>query len=150
MTDSEILARLTPVFRDVFDDDRIVLRPEMSARDVDGWDSVANIRLMVTIEGEFGVSFDWFVKRSVSNGCLWYPSTVFLARPDPHFAEYVAAKACGEALCVQLNGQLAPRRVVVERLPRLPTDQTQGLSELQTDDSIAAMRAALLRCAMTP
>jgi acyl carrier protein len=48
MTDSEILAKLTPVFRDVFDDDRIVLRPEMSARDVDRWDSVANIRLMVS------------------------------------------------------------------------------------------------------
>jgi acyl carrier protein len=58
MTDSEILSKLTPVFRDVFDDDRIVLRPEMSARDVDGWDSVANIRLMVTIEGEFDVKFE--------------------------------------------------------------------------------------------
>jgi hypothetical protein len=30
MTDNEIVAKLTPVFRDVFDDDRIVLRPEMT------------------------------------------------------------------------------------------------------------------------
>ncbi len=57
MTTSEVLAKLAPVFREVFDDDGIVLSPEMTARDVDGWDSVANIRLMVTIEGEFRIKF---------------------------------------------------------------------------------------------
>jgi hypothetical protein len=92
----------------------------------------------------------WFVTRSVPHACLWYPSTVFLSQPDPQFGEYAAAKACGEALCAQLSARLAPMRVVVERLPRLPTDQTQSLSELRTADAVAAMRAALLRCAMEP
>jgi acyl carrier protein len=58
MGGEEILAKLTSVFRDVFDDDRIVLTPQTTARDIDGWDSVANIRLMVTIEGELGLKFD--------------------------------------------------------------------------------------------
>lgn len=57
MTSNEVLAKLTPVFRDVFDDDQIVLSPEMTARDVEGWDSVANIRLMVSIEDEFKIKF---------------------------------------------------------------------------------------------
>jgi acyl carrier protein len=58
MNTNEVLAKLTLVFREVFDNDGIVLSPEMTARDVDGWDSVANIRLMVTIEGELRSKFD--------------------------------------------------------------------------------------------
>jgi acyl carrier protein len=58
MTADEVLMKLTAIFRDVFDDDRIALAPGMTARDVDGWDSVANIRLMVTIEDEFRIKFE--------------------------------------------------------------------------------------------
>jgi acyl carrier protein len=58
MTTDEVLARLTPVFRDVFDDDAIVLAPGTSARDIDGWDSFANVRLMVSIETELRIRFD--------------------------------------------------------------------------------------------
>jgi acyl carrier protein len=58
MTADEVLTKLTAIFRDVFDDDRIALAPEMTARDVDGWDSVANIRLMVTIEDQFRIKFE--------------------------------------------------------------------------------------------
>jgi acyl carrier protein len=58
MTADEVLMKLTAIFRDVFDDDRIALAPAMTARDVDGWDSVANIRLMVTIEDEFRIKFE--------------------------------------------------------------------------------------------
>ncbi len=58
MNSNEILVRLTNVFRDVFDDDKIVISPHTTAKDVDGWNSLANIRLMVAIEDEFGVKFD--------------------------------------------------------------------------------------------
>ncbi len=87
----------------------------------------------------------WFALRSRGSACLWYPSTIFLERPDPHFAEYTAAKACGEALCAELSTQLVPLRIVVERLPRLATDQTQALADLPIDNGIAALRTALLR-----
>jgi acyl carrier protein len=55
MGKSETIARMLPVFHEVFDDDTLVLTPETTARDVEGWDSLAHIRLMVAIESAFGV-----------------------------------------------------------------------------------------------
>jgi acyl carrier protein len=52
-----ILSRLTSVFREVFDDDELVLKPEMTADDVDGWDSLAHIRLILSVQKAFGVKF---------------------------------------------------------------------------------------------
>ncbi len=53
--DAEIYTRLTPIFRDIFDDDELEARAEMTAKDVPGWDSLRNIRLMLTVERSFGV-----------------------------------------------------------------------------------------------
>lgn len=55
---SEIIGRLQPVFRDVFDDESIVLSEAMSARDVDGWDSLTHVQLIVAVESEFNVDFE--------------------------------------------------------------------------------------------
>jgi acyl carrier protein len=49
--------RLEAVFRSVFNDDDLVLRDEMTAADVPGWDSVEHINLMFSLEDEFGVQF---------------------------------------------------------------------------------------------
>ena len=48
---------LNEVFREFFDDDNLVMRPEMTAHDVDGWDSLANIRLLLTLERKFHIKF---------------------------------------------------------------------------------------------
>jgi len=56
MEDS-ILTRLTGVFREVFDDDELKLTPQMTADDVDGWDSLAHIRLILSVQKAFGVKF---------------------------------------------------------------------------------------------
>ena len=40
MTDAEVYEKLTSLFRDIFDDDEITLRPEMTADDVPEWDSM--------------------------------------------------------------------------------------------------------------
>jgi len=53
MNDTDIWQRLTVVFRDVFDDDTIVIAPETTAKDIEGWDSLANIELLVAIEKRF-------------------------------------------------------------------------------------------------
>lgn len=55
--DQHLYQRLTPIFRDVFDNDDIVPSPEMTADDVDGWDSLNHLRLIVSIEVEFGIKF---------------------------------------------------------------------------------------------
>jgi acyl carrier protein len=57
MTEQDTLEALTMVFRDVFDDDSITLRPETTADDIDGWDSQAHITLVVATEMRFGIKF---------------------------------------------------------------------------------------------
>ena len=50
-----IHARLTDVFRDVFDDDALVVDPDMTAADVPGWDSLMHVRLMLSVERAFAI-----------------------------------------------------------------------------------------------
>jgi len=50
-------ATLTGVFHDVFDDDTIVVTPELTASDVDEWDSLRHIRLVAAVEKKYGLSF---------------------------------------------------------------------------------------------
>jgi acyl carrier protein len=57
MDQSEIYRKLNEIFEDVFDDDSIVVSPELSAKDVDGWDSLTHIRLILTVEKAFKVKF---------------------------------------------------------------------------------------------
>jgi acyl carrier protein len=53
----EIYPKLTTIFHDVFSDDSIVLRPDLSAKDVDDWDSLTHIRLILTVERVFDLKF---------------------------------------------------------------------------------------------
>ncbi len=57
MDDPQIYATLAKTFEDVFDDDSINVTPELSAKDVDGWDSLTHIRLMLSVEKAFKVKF---------------------------------------------------------------------------------------------
>jgi acyl carrier protein len=57
MDESQIYARLAELFEDVFDEDSIKLTPDLSAKDVDGWDSLTHIRLILTIEKAFKIRF---------------------------------------------------------------------------------------------
>ena len=57
MESTDLIDRITPVFREVFDDDGLVITPEMTAEDIDEWDSLSHIRLIVSHEIEFGVKF---------------------------------------------------------------------------------------------
>jgi acyl carrier protein len=50
-------AKLTRVFHDVFDDETIVVSADLTADDVDEWDSLAHIRLVLAIERQFGMKF---------------------------------------------------------------------------------------------
>ena len=57
MTADDIYVKLTDIFRDVFEDDALVLRPDMTAEDVPDWDSLSHVRLVLTIQRKFGVTF---------------------------------------------------------------------------------------------
>jgi acyl carrier protein len=55
MERSAIIERLTEVMEDVFDLDHIEYRDELSAADIEEWDSLSNIRFIVAVEKAFGV-----------------------------------------------------------------------------------------------
>jgi acyl carrier protein len=57
MNDDTVLARLTGIFHEVFDDPAIVLTRDTTADDVPGWDSMNHITLVVESERRFGVKF---------------------------------------------------------------------------------------------
>lgn len=50
--------RLTRIFHEVFDDESITLRDDMTAKDVDEWDSLNHITLVLAVEREFGVQLN--------------------------------------------------------------------------------------------
>lgn len=51
------LERLTQVFRDVFDDDELVISGATTAADVEGWDSLTHVTLMINVEKAFKLKF---------------------------------------------------------------------------------------------
>ena len=59
MTDAvnNTLQQLVPIFQDVLDDDSLAIDATTTAQDVDGWDSLAHIRLVVSIEKAFSLRF---------------------------------------------------------------------------------------------
>lgn len=57
MTQQEILDKLQPIFRDVLDDDRLVITLKSNATNTPNWDSLSHINLIQTIESDFKVRF---------------------------------------------------------------------------------------------
>ena len=55
MSNAEIYTALTEIFRDVFMNDDMQLTPELSARDVEGWDSFKQIEIILATEARFGI-----------------------------------------------------------------------------------------------
>ena len=53
----DVLERLNDVFRDVFEDDDLVISPQTSAEDIAEWDSLMHVSLIVSVESAFGVRF---------------------------------------------------------------------------------------------
>jgi len=57
MTSAEILKEVNEIFKDVLDNDNIVLGRETTAKDVEDWDSLTHIQLVVAIEKHFKLRF---------------------------------------------------------------------------------------------
>jgi acyl carrier protein len=57
MDKKDILSQLHPIFHDVLDNDNIVLTEVTTANDVEEWDSLSHIQLIVAIEKHFKIKF---------------------------------------------------------------------------------------------
>lgn len=66
MTDS-LHVRVEAVFRKVFDSESLTVRDETTAADIEGWDSLAQVGLVVAAEEDFGVRFSTPEIRALKN-----------------------------------------------------------------------------------
>lgn len=57
MSREEVFEKINEVFRDVFDDESIQVVDETTAEDIEDWDSLEHINLIVAIENKFGIKF---------------------------------------------------------------------------------------------
>lgn len=57
MTRGQIYAELNEVFQDVFDDESITVNDETTANDIEDWDSLEHINLVVAVEKQFDIKF---------------------------------------------------------------------------------------------
>lgn len=55
MQECEIYGQLTEIFREVFMREDVVLRPELTAKDVLGWDSFKQIEIVLAVEAKYGI-----------------------------------------------------------------------------------------------
>jgi len=67
MDKGEILKTVNDIFIDVLDDENVVLTYETTANDVEEWDSLNHIQLVVAIEKQFGIRFTSQEIRSWNN-----------------------------------------------------------------------------------
>lgn len=57
MNSTQIIQELTDIFRDQLDNPEVTLEPETTAADVEGWDSLTHMQLVVAVEKHFKVRF---------------------------------------------------------------------------------------------
>jgi acyl carrier protein len=67
MQSDEIKTRLTPIFRDVFRDDSLVVTEGLTASDVPTWDSLSHLNLIVAVEKAFNAKFSIRDVRALKN-----------------------------------------------------------------------------------
>ena len=53
----DILNKLQEIFREIFDDESLIITRDFSPSDIEDWDSMAQINIIVACEGSFGVKF---------------------------------------------------------------------------------------------
>ena len=58
MTREEVMSKVQDIFRDIFDDDSLIITDSTNSNDIEDWDSFEHIALVVSMEKEFNMSFD--------------------------------------------------------------------------------------------
>lgn len=67
MSREEIFSKVQDIFRDVFDDEDLVITDNTNADDIEDWDSLEHISLIVSMEKEFNLKFDIKVVNKLEN-----------------------------------------------------------------------------------
>ena len=114
--------RLQEIFRDIFDDEELIIREDMSANDIEDWDSLAQINLIIAIEKEFKV------KNVIpSDGLPWVPAGIAIFKEAENkdaakaFVDWALSKEGQEFLKT-----VAPRMMV--RKDVTPPEELKGMT----------------------
>ncbi len=70
---------------------------------------------------------------------VFYPSSVVVDAPTSDLLEYAMAKTMGERLCAELQKDIRGLKIVVARLPRIATRQTESFLKVKSDTAEATM-----------
>ncbi|MDY6934510.1 MAG: acyl carrier protein [Spirochaetota bacterium] len=54
---SDVKNQLQQIFRDIFEDDSIIIFDEMTGDDIEEWDSLEHINLIIAVEKNFNIQF---------------------------------------------------------------------------------------------
>lgn len=57
MKREEVICKLNEIFEDIIDEGTVSLSEKSTSKDVDGWDSLTNIQLVVAIEKKYNIRF---------------------------------------------------------------------------------------------
>ena len=63
----DILKELQPIFQDIFDDETLTVTNDTNSDDIEDWDSLMQIRLIVAIEKHFNIKFAYGELNHASN-----------------------------------------------------------------------------------
>lgn len=59
MSREELFKKVQEIFRDIFDDDSLIIDDSTNSSDIDDWDSLNHINLVVAIESEIDIKFSF-------------------------------------------------------------------------------------------
>ncbi len=63
----DVMNELARIFQEVFDDDTLQIQPDTTSDDVDGWDSLSHINLVVAVEQFFKLRFGFGETQALKN-----------------------------------------------------------------------------------
>ena len=67
MKKEEIIEKINEIFRDLFDDDSLVVNENTTSSDIEDWDSLVHIHLLIDVENTFGIKFSMNEAASLKN-----------------------------------------------------------------------------------
>lgn len=67
MTREEVYVKLTGIFRDIFDDEDLIITEKTSSVDIEDWDSLEHINIILASEHEFDIKFSIDEIREMQN-----------------------------------------------------------------------------------
>ena len=113
--------------------------PRITRRPSDGFDS-AQFRMFLDFYADgFFKTYNACRRLTEAPLRIFYPSTVAIDGGMDGLAEYIQAKAAGEARCRQIEADDHKVRILIDRLPPLATDQTATLIQREIANPLEAM-----------